>query len=216
MADSEASPVSEKPPLRRLYRSRSQKLLAGVCGGLAEYFDLDVSIMRLLWILFTLLGGAGILAYIILWMVVPPHPDQIAGAPPRRSNSAVLGFALIILGLLLLAAWPGWCAAVIPMAVFSFAMPGFLLAVGLGLLLGWLLTRSRSSTTESPKRDASRLYRSRDHRMLAGICGGLGEYFNLDPTIVRILWVLFAVASLGIALLLYVILIVIIPEEPVA
>jgi len=213
MDASEPASSAGKPPLRRLYRSRQQRIIGGVCGGLAEYFEADVSVVRLLWVLLTLLGGAGIIAYLIMWIIVPPQVSQTEAARGGRSGSALLGVVLVILGLLLLAAWPGWCAAVIPMAAVSFIMPGFLVAVGLGLLLGWLLTRSRSADPRIAPKDSARLYRSRDHRLLAGVCGGLGEHFNLDPTIVRVLWVLFALASLGLAILLYVILIVIIPEE---
>jgi phage shock protein PspC (stress-responsive transcriptional regulator) len=65
---------------RRLYRSRTEKIIAGVCGGLAEYFNTDPTIVRLIWVLVTLLGGAGILAYIILWILMPlqspPPPAQ--------------------------------------------------------------------------------------------------------------------------------------------
>lgn len=44
---------------------------AGVCAGLADYFDIDPTLVRALWILFTLLGGSGVLAYIILWVIMP-------------------------------------------------------------------------------------------------------------------------------------------------
>ena len=198
---------------RKLYRSREQKLIGGVCGGLAEYFNVDIVIVRLLWVLFTLFGGAGILGYLIFWIVVPYNPEQGEVVTERRSGSAALGLVLIIIGVLLLFTWHGWCGVVFPKAAFSFAVPGFLVAIGLGLLIAWLITRSRPHSDAASERDRSRLYRSRDHRVFSGICGGLGEHFNLDPTIVRILWVLFAVASLGTALLLYVILIFVIPEE---
>ena len=56
---------------KRLYKSNSDKKLAGVCGGLAEYFDVDSTIIRLAWVLFTLAGGAGLLAYIIAAIVMP-------------------------------------------------------------------------------------------------------------------------------------------------
>jgi phage shock protein C len=52
--------------------------------------------------------------------------------------------------------------------------------------------------------------------MIAGVCGGLAQHFNMDPTIVRILWVIFGFASVGLALLVYVIMILVVPEEPVA
>jgi len=62
---------------------------------------------------------------------------------------------------------------------------------------------------------AKKLYRSNDQRMLGGVCGGLGEYFNTDPTIVRLLFVAFALVAGG-GLLLYLILWLLIPEEPTA
>ncbi len=59
---------------KRLYRSKNNSMIAGVCGGLGEYFDMDPTFIRLLWILFILAGGSGILAYIIAWIVIPQHP----------------------------------------------------------------------------------------------------------------------------------------------
>lgn len=63
---------------RRLQRSRTEKMVGGVCGGLAEYFSIDPTIVRVLWVIITLLGGAGFLLYIILWVIMPlqpPGPD---------------------------------------------------------------------------------------------------------------------------------------------
>jgi phage shock protein C len=60
-----------------------------------------------------------------------------------------------------------------------------------------------------------RLYRSRKERMIAGVCGGLGEYFNIDPTLVRILFVVGMIMG-GPGLLAYLILLVVVPEEPLA
>jgi phage shock protein C len=64
---------------KRLHRSRTEKMIAGVCGGLAEYFDVDPTIVRVAWVVLTLLPlpGSGILAYLILWVVMPQQP-----APP--------------------------------------------------------------------------------------------------------------------------------------
>lgn len=55
----------------KLYRSRSQKMIAGVCGGLGEYFDVDPVLIRLLFVVTAFISGVGILAYIVLWIVVP-------------------------------------------------------------------------------------------------------------------------------------------------
>jgi len=61
---------------RRLYKSSTSKILFGVCGGIAEYFDIDPIITRIILLLFTLLGGSGILAYIIC-AILMPKPDVI-------------------------------------------------------------------------------------------------------------------------------------------
>lgn len=57
---------------KRLYRTEGQfKMVCGVCGGIAEYFDIDPTLVRLAWILFSCLGGSGILAYIVAAIVIP-------------------------------------------------------------------------------------------------------------------------------------------------
>lgn len=57
---------------RKLYKSRN-RMLCGVCGGIGEYFHIDPTIIRLLWIIFSVLGGCGILAYIIAAIVIPEY-----------------------------------------------------------------------------------------------------------------------------------------------
>jgi phage shock protein PspC (stress-responsive transcriptional regulator) len=56
---------------KRLYRSENSRVLGGVCGGIGEYFSLDPVIIRFAFVIFTLMGGSGILLYIILWIVIP-------------------------------------------------------------------------------------------------------------------------------------------------
>lgn len=56
---------------KKLYRSNRNKMLAGVCGGLAEYLNLDPTVVRLLWVLFALFWGSGLLAYIIAAIIMP-------------------------------------------------------------------------------------------------------------------------------------------------
>ncbi len=60
---------------KRLFKSKSDKKLCGVCGGVANYFNIDPTVVRLAWVAFTLLGGSGILAYIIAAIVIPEEPE---------------------------------------------------------------------------------------------------------------------------------------------
>jgi phage shock protein C len=64
-------------PRRRLVRSSTDSKIAGVCGGLADYFDIDPMLIRLVWVLLFLCGGTGGLAYVILWMVLPLAPTSV-------------------------------------------------------------------------------------------------------------------------------------------
>jgi phage shock protein PspC (stress-responsive transcriptional regulator) len=59
---------------KKLYRSRSERMITGVCGGLAEYFDIDPTVVRLLFVVASLLGGPGLLAYIIFLVLMPIEP----------------------------------------------------------------------------------------------------------------------------------------------
>ena len=59
---------------KKLYKSAADKKICGVCGGLGEYFGIDSTIVRLAWVVFSLCGGAGLLAYIIAALVMPNDP----------------------------------------------------------------------------------------------------------------------------------------------
>ena len=104
---------------KKLYRSRTDSMIAGVCGGLAEYFNIDSSLVRVGMVLFVIAGGAGFLAYIILWIVVPQKPLVSSTAEGENSVTAegeadeseehgrdkgvfLVGIALTVLGALLL------------------------------------------------------------------------------------------------------------------
>ena len=60
---------------KRLYKSRTDKKIDGVCAGIADYFNIDPTLIRLAWILFCALGGSGILAYIVAALVMPVQPE---------------------------------------------------------------------------------------------------------------------------------------------
>ena len=62
---------------KRLYKSKNDKKLCGVCAGVAEYFDIDPTLIRLAWVAFTVLGGSGIIAYIVAAIVMPENDEQV-------------------------------------------------------------------------------------------------------------------------------------------
>lgn len=68
--------MQSQTPYKKLYRSRTNAVIAGVCGGLAAYFGTDPTWIRLAFVLLFFLGGAALLLYIIMWIIVPLEPAQ--------------------------------------------------------------------------------------------------------------------------------------------
>ena len=120
---------------KKLYRSRQQRVIGGVCGGIAEYFDIDPILVRLGFILFFFADGAGLLAYIIAWIIIPENStfeeDTIDVNNSSSDNDSgkhkTLGIILIVLGAFLL------LNRVIPQLYIRHLWPLFL--VGLGIVL---------------------------------------------------------------------------------
>ena len=110
--------------VRRLMRSRSEVTIAGVCGGIAEYLNVDVVLVRAAWVVFSVIPGAiigGVIAYLVAWLLMP-QAVEVAPVPVGR-----------------------------------------------------------------------RLTRSATDSKIAGVCGGLAEYFDVDATAIRLAWALISV-----------------------
>jgi phage shock protein C len=65
-------------PTRKLYRSRTNRKLAGICGGLGRYFNVDATLLRVLFVLLAVLGGSGLVLYLVLWIIIPSEPQVAA------------------------------------------------------------------------------------------------------------------------------------------
>jgi len=116
---------------KRLFRNSSSGRIAGVCAGIADYFEADVTLIRLAWIVLSIVPGGlfgGVVAYLVAWMIMP------------------------------------------------------------------------DTNVATPRTDARRLMRSISDRKIGGVCGGLAEYFGVDPTAVRVLWAVLSIVPGGIVL----------------
>lgn len=133
--------------IRRLIRSRAEGKIAGVCAGIANYFEVDVVLVRAAWVVFSIVPGAligGVLAYLAAWLLIPDTPEQ------------------------------------------------------------------------APLPHGRRLTRSATDSRIAGVCGGLAEYFGVDATPIRLLWVILSIlcgAVIG-GVIAYLLAWLIIPRPP--
>ncbi len=71
---------------KRLYRSRRDQRIAGVCGGIGEYLGVDPTIVRILWVLLALAGGPGVLLYFVMAVVVPEEPEYVQATVEKVKN----------------------------------------------------------------------------------------------------------------------------------
>jgi phage shock protein C len=199
---------------------------------------MDVTIIRLGWVLLTLLGGSGIIAYIIAYFIIPLQPiEGINSNQPMQSDlsiSRIFGIVLVVVGIVvlldnleILSFYHWWHMS------REFVLPGMLILIGI-----YFITKrvkiSAPSTPQTPNieneqrsqeqtptptpsteetRESKMLRRSLTDKKLLGVCGGAGEYFDIDPTIVRIGYAVFTILSGGMGILLYFLLYLIIPEE---
>jgi phage shock protein PspC (stress-responsive transcriptional regulator) len=149
-------PTQEVPPAgsapRRLTRSRSDRVVAGVAGGLGRYFAIDPVLVRIAIVVLTFFGGAGALLYLAAILLVPNEDEASAAAagaapPPERNRG------LVILGVILLVVVAGPLLLGPAIAIGALGFPLAFLALA-GLLVGWLATGRR------PEREAGDLVRT--------------------------------------------------------
>ena len=126
---------------RKLYRSRANSMIAGVCGGLGEYLNVDPNILRVVAVLLIFAKGIGFLAYVIAWVIVPRRSEMEAEvvAPEKSEISRLLpGLLLIAVGLIFL------LNNLIPWFGFGYLWPAILIVLGIALLLKALKVETSS------------------------------------------------------------------------
>ena len=128
-----------------LYRDTKNGKIAGVCSGLSEYLDVDVSLIRLIWIIFTIFGGAGIFLYILAALIIPRKPENEV--------------EVIV-----------------------------------------------------DEEDDNRLTRDMDNAVIFGVCAGIAKHFNMDVSIVRIIFLLMGLYFAA-GIFLYIVLALILPKN---
>jgi len=218
-----SEPLEKQTSRKRLYRSRRHRMIGGICGGLAEYFGIDQTLVRIAMVVLAFAGGWGIIAYIIGLVIIPEHPAEGEEEPEKhkpgdRSPGFVWGLLFIIAGLIFLSVNYGWFPW--PMWRFwhfswKFIWPLVIILIGVVLLLSRPSKKGQGAPGEGePSAESERkLTRSRRERMIGGVCGGIADYFRLDPTLVRLLWAFGTIVSQGLGIIAYIILLIVLPEE---
>ena len=202
-------------------------MIAGVCGGLAEYFDVDVVIMRVLFVLLGFFGGSGIILYIACAIIMPKRfvglGDQELPAEARSTSAKkILGIGLIVGGAIILFSNLGFFSFLHMWDIsWSLVFPILLILLGMGIIYYRQADRVPAADQPAdapfetpPPASSYRIFRrSRRDKRLGGVCGGLAKYFSLDSTLFRLLYIILCLASFGAGIVLYITLVVLVPYE---
>ena len=203
--------------MKRLVRIREDSVLAGVCGGFGQYFNLDSALVRILWVFFTIFGGSGILAYLVAVFIIPDETTAKDVTPRRlidgfNDKTLLWGVLLVLVGIILFfqhgdlinSIWSYFWNSGINVLLA-------LIIIGVGV---YLLYQERQKISTMFGLGSERpLSLSEKDKQLAGICGGIAESIDIDPTIIRIFWMYGTIMSVGIGLILYFILALVLPNK---
>ena len=210
------TPEPEVPP-KPLRRSASDRVIAGVCGGLAGHLKIPAVALRLIFLALAFVKGAGILAYVLAILLIP---KERAALPPKRSGRGLrtLGGFLLILGLFLLLKnqFSPLLRFLPPEGIW---WPLTLMLLGLFLLTRRPAPPAVEAAAPEPLAPAPLtpsgppLRRSRDDRIILGICGGLGRHFGIDPTLMRLIWAAGTIVASGAGVVIYLVLYFLMPLE---
>lgn len=218
--------ISNKAIPKKLYKSRNDRMIDGVCGGMAEYFGMSSALVRILFVLFGFFGGSGIIAYITAVILVPVNPghETEPGLSDDEKNkiqdnkninySLFWGIMLIIFGVVLFLDslhlfefhwfWRrfGW-EIIVPVIL-----------IGIGLFL--ILSGSKIKTLENQfktERASSDFRRNSKDKKIWGVCSGLSTYTGMDVSLIRIFWVVITFVTFPIGILAYILIALLSSDE---
>jgi phage shock protein PspC (stress-responsive transcriptional regulator) len=235
----------QAPARRMLYRSPSDKLIGGVCGGIAEYLGWNPVLVRVAWVVATFATwGGGVLAYILLALFLPTGTNTVGQIKPpalelsQKGMSWAAGLLIGLGGLWLLAnlgilpgMWRGFWGLV--GVIF---WPALLIGAGYLLLRansekdidqeiknaankftgsfnGKLPSGDQVKSGFTSVRSSLPLRRSSSNKLLMGVCGGMGEKWGIDANLIRLIWAAFALGTMGMGALVYILVGLLLPSE---
>lgn len=202
-------------PIKKFSRSKNNVVIMGVCAGIAEYMKTEPANIRVIALLTILFGGWSIVAYLIAASLIPVDKNSTPLSQTEITSLRKENFKTVISGLLILS---GFYFAFRIIGIFGssrifilpndFIFPLAAFAIGIYFII---IKPSKDEIILSVQPE--KFLRSRTDRKLTGVCGGFAKYSGIDAAVLRIIFILAVLLTLGIFALLYLTLVVSVPYE---
>lgn len=216
---------------KRFFKSRKDRVIDGVCGGLADYLGLDVTLIRIMWLLGILVDGLGLIAYLLSMILVPVNPahkNLTKEEKTKRDTIFLWGAVLIVLGLFFFfQRWDLNYLRGFPTRFYWWwkspwrsLWPLGLVVLGIVYIIRVLRKEKKVGSERNNETNEGhvrkKLLRTPDDKLLGGVCGGIGRFLSIDPVLVRVGFAVFALATnVLVWIILYVALVIGLPQKEV-
>ena len=175
---------SDRHYSKKLVKSSSNQLLTGVCSGLSEYFHIDVSFVRFIFIIFAFLSLSSIVLYILFSAVIPVEKiniDESITKQKQESNIAIIATIFLLFAAILLINYFN-----IPLFINIWSI-SFIISLAFFLLVSGLMLSYLLYLKFDFDHDFTKLKRLRSDRIISGVLGGLAEFFDIDSHLLRVI-----------------------------
>lgn len=196
---------------KQFARSQTDRIFLGICGGIANYLDVDPLIIRFIFVFSILLGGWGAVIYIVAAMLIPVETisvklsDEETARLKQANTKTLTGTALILIGFFFIFDFYGiinyFGVLGIPPELF---LPVSLIVFGI-----YFLRREHKLFRFSNSQD--KFYRTKSSSRFLGVCSGLANYLNTDSNLIRMIWIVFTFISMGLGIVVYFLIVVMAP-----
>ncbi len=211
----------------KLYRSRTERMIGGVCGGVAEYFNVDITLVRIIWAVSIFAQGLGVVAYVAGLILIPDNPSvsetSIKKSKASENTMLIIGAIIIAFGLLLLFRMNWNYFPFFRFYYFTRLVHWDLLwplaIIVIGVLVIYFVIKKEKEASDSARgktkaTQEKRILRSSEDKMIGGVCAGVANYLRIDATFVRLGWVIFTVYTvIAVGVLAYLAMLILIPQE---
>lgn len=198
-----------KKPNKTIEIIPSQKFLMGVCAALGNYAGINPVFMRVIFLISFILFGQSILLIYAALGILLPHKENLNEIYDNNANKLTSNLLLVLFVIIMFLLQIKYLSLKEIFVFLNEHIDAFsLLVLSIALIINGYHKVSLGMSQSNYK-----LLRRSEKKIISGVCGGFAEYLDINPNLMRIIWIIFGISSLGLAIIIYIVLTLIIPTK---